>query len=156
MSTLIATAAILIIAQQLVSEPVPRADYLSVMDTEFAAMDANRDGSVTAEEIAQRQTATVRAQVVAANRQIFANLDGNRDGMLTPDEFLQLAASPQPADPAPTMQRLDLDRNGAVSLVEHRTVMLGTFDALDADKDGVVTPAEGAAAQQMQQNPAGR
>ena len=151
MITPLASALAILFAQQLVTEAVPRADYLVVMDGEFAAMDLNQDGTVSAEEIAQRQNASARQQIVQANRQIFANLDSDGNGMLTPEEFLQLAASPQPVDPAPQMERLDLNRDGTISLVEHRTVMLATFDALDTDKDGIVTPAEGAAIQQAPQ-----
>lgn len=150
----IASAAFLVLAQQIVTEPVPRADYLSVMDAQYAALDADGNGAVTPEEIAQQQNAVAQQQVAAANRQIFANLDKDGDGTLTPQEFLQLAARPQPIDPAPTMQRLDLNRDGTVSLVEHRTVMLATFDSLDADKDGVVTPVETQAAQQAREQAA--
>jgi hypothetical protein len=46
------------------------------------------------------------------------------------------------------MQRLDLNKDGIVNLIEHRTVMLATFDAIDSDKDGVVTPAEMQVSQQ--------
>jgi hypothetical protein len=46
------------------------------------------------------------------------------------------------------MQRTDLNHDGIVTLVEHRTATLATFDGLDADKDGVVTPAEMEASQQ--------
>ena len=145
---IIATASALLLMQQLVTEPVRRADYLVVMDGQFNALDADGDGKVTAQEIARQQTQAQAQQIAAANRQIFANLDANGDGMLSPDEFLKLAAAPQPVDAAPTMQRLDLDRDGSVSLVEHRTVMLGSFDALDADKDGIVTPEESQQAQQ--------
>ena len=153
---IINAATALVLMQQLVTQPVPRADYLVVMDTEYQAMDLDGDGAVTAQEIAQRQSQAQAQQIVEANRQIFTNLDTNQDGMLSPDEFLKLAAAPQAADPAPTMQRLDLDRDGSVSLVEHRTVMLATFDALDMDKDGVVTPAEAEAGQQARASAEGR
>ena len=146
----IATASALLILQQLVTQPVPRSDYLAVMDAQYAAMDLDGNGSVTADEIARQQAEAQAAQVVAANREIFANLDADGNGMLSPDEFLRLAAAPQPVDAAPTMQRLDLNRDGSVTLVEHRTIMLTTFDAIDADKDGVVTPAESEAAAQAQ------
>ena len=146
----IATASALLIMQQLVTQPVARADYLAVMDAQYTAMDVDGNGAVTAEEIARQQAEAQAAQVVAANREIFVSLDADGNGMLSPDEFLRLAAAPQPVDATPTMQRLDLNGDGSVTLVEHRTIMLSTFDAIDLDKDGVVTPAESEAAAQAQ------
>jgi hypothetical protein len=37
---------------------------------------------------------------------------------------------------------MDLNRDQSISLVEHRTVTLANFDRMDADKNGIVTPAE--------------
>ena len=146
----IATASALLIMQQLVTQPVARADYLAVMDAQYTAMDMDGNGAVTAEEIVRQQAEAQAAQVVAANREIFVSLDADANGMLSPEEFLRLAAAPQPVDATPTMQRLDLNGDGSVTLVEHRTIMLSTFDAIDLDKDGVVTPAESEAAAQAQ------
>jgi len=137
----------LLLAQQAVTQPVPRAEYLKVMDGEYDKMDANRDGRVTPQEAAAKLAQDERDRALAANRQIFAQLDKDKNGSLSPQEFAGLIAVP-PADPAPFMQRMDLNKDGIVTLVEHRTVMLATFDALDSDKDGVVTPAEMAASQQ--------
>ena len=146
----IASAALLLM-QQAVTEPVPRADYLKVMDEQFKQMDANGDGKVTAEEVSARETANEKAQALATNRRIFTELDKDKNGSLSPDEFAQLVANPPPVDPTPFMQRMDLNKDGVVTLVEHRTVLLQTFDEIDADKDGVVTPAEMQASQQRQQ-----
>ena len=141
-------AAGLVFSMQAVTEPVARAEYLAVMDAEHAKLDANGDGNVTGQEAAAAQTREAQMQVLAANRQIFARLDRDNNGTLTAEEFAALAAQPQPADPAPFMQRLDLDKNGSVTLIEHRRVMAQTFDAIDTDVDGVVTPAEMNAANQ--------
>lgn len=136
------TATIFTITVQAVSEPVPRAEYLQVMDTEFATLDANGDGNVTAAEVAQKMNADSAMQAYAQNRQIFQRLDIDGSGQLTPEEFAGLVAAPPPADTTNFMARLDLNQDGQVTLVEHRTVMLQTFDNIDADKDGIVTPAE--------------
>lgn len=144
-----ATAALLFL-QQAVTQPVPRAEYLQVMDGEYRKMDTNGDGRVTPQEAAAKLMQDERDRALAANRQIFAQLDKDKNGSLSPQEFAGLIAVP-PADPAPFMQRMDLNKDGIVTLVEHRTVMLATFDGLDTDKDGVVTPAEMAASQNRQQ-----
>jgi hypothetical protein len=38
--------------------------------------------------------------------------------------------------------REDGNRDGRISMIEHRTATLANFDRLDTDKDGIVTPAE--------------
>ena len=136
------TASLLAIAVQAVDQPVPRAEYLQVMDTEFAKMDADRNGMVSAAEVAQKLTNDTTMQAYAQNRQIFQRLDIDGSGQLSPEEFAGLIAAPPPADTTNFMARLDLDKDGQVTLVEHRTVMLATFDNIDADKEGIVTPAE--------------
>ena len=40
------------------------------------------------------------------------------------------------------MAKMDLSKDGQISLIEHRTATLANFDRMDTDKDGVVTPAE--------------
>lgn len=146
----------LLLSFQSVAEPVARADYLAIMDNEFAAMDADGNGWVTPQEISAKLTQDERTQAMAANRQLFSQLDTNRDGMVSPDEFAQLVASSQPVSPASYMQRVDLNQDGQVTLLEHRRVMLNQFDALDTDLDGIVTPMEiqaGTAQQQAAPTP---
>lgn len=121
---------------------MPRAEYLATMDAQFSAMDSDGNGWVTSGEAARKMTVDTQSQVMAANRQIFQRLDKDRNGQLSAEEFAGLAASPPPADPSNFMSRVDLNGDGQVTLVEHRTVMLATFDRIDADKDGVVTPEE--------------
>jgi Ca2+-binding EF-hand superfamily protein len=143
-------SAVLFLLQQAVTEPVQRSDYLKVMDGEYQKLDADHDGRVTAQEASAKLTRDERDQALAANRAIFTQLDKDKNGSLSPDEFAALVVV-RPVDPAGFMQRMDLNKDGIVTLVEHRTVMLATFDALDTDKDGVVTPAEMLASQQRQQ-----
>ena len=40
------------------------------------------------------------------------------------------------------MNRLDLNRDQKITLIENRTATLANFDKLDTDKDGVVSVAE--------------
>jgi Ca2+-binding EF-hand superfamily protein len=146
----ISTAALLVL-QQAVTQPVPRADYLKVMDAQYQAFDASGDGRVTPTEVVAKLARDERERALATNRAVFAQLDKDKNGALSPEEFAGLIGNVPPADPAPFMQRMDLNKDGVVTLVEHRTVMLATFDALDADKDGIVTPAEMAASQSRPQ-----
>ena len=139
---------LLVAAPQSADEPLARADYLRLMDQEFAAYDADRDGVVTSAEVAAKLQQDLQMQALQANRQLFAQLDTDRDGMLSPEEFAALAATGQRADPSQFMGRVDLDGDGNVTQVEHRRVMLGAFDAIDTNLDGIVTAAELAASQQ--------
>lgn len=151
----------MLFAMQAATEPVARADYLVVMDGEFSRMDADGNGWVTPEEVSAKLTQDEQMQAMAANRQQFVRLDTNQDGMISPEEYAALVnVNRQAASPATYMQRLDLNQDGQVTLIEHRKVMLDTFDALDADLDGIVTPMEmqtGTAQQaQAPQQPQGR
>jgi len=111
------------------------------MDSEFGKMDADKDSQVTKAEIEsfERAVSVVKAQ--AKNRQLFARLDANHDGQLSAAEFSQLA-SPAPPNAAPILSHMDLNRDQSITLVEYRTATLANFDRMDADKNGIVTPAE--------------
>ena len=123
------------------ARPIARSVFIASMDTEFRKMDADKNGTVTRVEIEafERAVSVVKAQ--AKNRQLFARLDADRNGQLSAAEFARLA-SPAPVDAAPMLSRMDLNRDQSLTLVEYRTATLSNFDRLDADKNGVVTPAE--------------
>jgi len=142
---------LLIAAPQSADAPLARADYLRLMDQEFTILDTDRDGVVTAAEVAAKQQSDMRTQALQANQQLFVQVDVNGDGYLSPEEFAALAATGQQTDGSQFMARVDLDRDGTVTLIEHRRVMLDTFDAIDADLDGMVTTTEMAASQQVGQ-----
>ena len=70
-------------------------------------------------------------------------LDRDGNGVLTAEEFAGLV-NPQaiPADPAPLMQAFDANGDGIITLVEYRVRTQANFDAVDSDRDGVVTNSE--------------
>ena len=123
------------------SRPIARAVFLANMDSEFGKMDADKNGQVTKDEIEsfERAVSVVKAQ--AKNRQLFNRLDANHDGQLSAAEFSQLA-SPASPNAAPILSHMDLNRDQSITLVEYRTATLSNFDRMDADKNGIVTPAE--------------
>jgi hypothetical protein len=122
--------------------PIPRATFIANMDSDFAKIDANHDGIITAQEFANYHHRLAILQAQQRNRALFAALDANHDGQLSPAEFAQLVGNvPQP-NVAPLFGKLDANHDGKVSLVEYRAATLANFDRLDTDKDGVVTPAE--------------
>ena len=46
------------------------------------------------------------------------------------------------AVPVPTVQEFDRDGDGAITLVEYRIRTQDNFDAMDQDRDGIMSPAE--------------
>lgn len=128
-------------AQQVGSQAISRSIFLANMDTEFRKMDADKNGTVTPAEIEGFDRAVSLLKAQAKNRQLFVRLDADRNGQLSATEFARLA-SPEPVNAAPMLTHMDINRDQAISLVEYRTATLANFDRMDADKNGIVTPAE--------------
>ena len=122
--------------------PVPRTEFIATMDTEFRKMDADKDGVLTRKEIEDYERSMSGVAIDNRRRALFNALDTDHNGLLTPQEFarLQLPAPPISADPM--LGQADLNHDGTITLVEWRTAKLRNFDAMDTDKDGVVTPTE--------------
>lgn len=102
-----------------------------------------------------------RAEYLAYGRSLFTLLDRDRDGRITRAEFEQALASgaaPPPAErpargpglrpPAADPQlrsafdRIDRDRDGAITLAELDAARLGVFQQMDANGDGRLTREE--------------
>jgi Ca2+-binding EF-hand superfamily protein len=124
------------IGQTVPTKPVSRADFIKKIDTGFAAVDANHDGSLTKAELdaAERRTFQQRLQAE------FKQLDTNHDGQLSFGEFAAAAHTNVNVDQI--VQKLDSNHDGKISADEFRAPQLANFAKLDANHDGVVTPAE--------------
>ena len=113
---------------------------------DFAAIDANKDGKVTPEEL----TAWRKAQAVG--------IDTNADGKLSVDELaaMDLKAMTDRAKARATemVARLDTDGDGMLSASELVSPPVPTdlFARIDTNKDGAVDQAEADAAMQMMQH----
>lgn len=129
------------------TQPLARSAFLATMDAQFHKMDANGDGFVSDVELAAQQQRDVNDAAVERARTAFARLDANHDGQVTSEEFVRASVGQQrKVDVTALMGRLDVNRDHKVSVVEYRTLTLAKFDQLDADKDGIVSPAEQRAA----------
>lgn len=124
------------------SPPLIRNQFIADMGAEFRKMDVDRNGQLSRTEIEQYQQAQAIAQAEARNRQLFAELDTDKNGRLSPAEFAKLVRPPAASSAQPMLARMDSNRDQQISLVEHRTATLANFDRIDADRNGVVTPAE--------------
>lgn len=121
---------------------VPRAEFLATMDSQFHAMDADRNGILTRKEIEQGQRAASARAVEEERKALFARLDTDNNGALSPAEFAKLPIDAPKTDPSPVLVQDDLNHDGSITLVEYRTAKLANFDRMDTDKDGVVSIAE--------------
>lgn len=121
--------------------PLPRTTFIATMDGEFGKFDANKDGALTRVEIEAGQRAAATAQARARAQALFQRLDADRNGTLSAAEFGKLPIN-APAVDASGIMGFDTNRDGRVTLIEHRTATLINFDRLDADKDGTVSPTE--------------
>ena len=125
------------------AQPLARATFIATMDEEFRKMDANRDGIASHAELEAHQHRHAVRAVEERARATFAGIDADRNGQISMSEFLRATARPpKKPDVSGVMTRLDSNRDQKVTVVEYRTLTLATFDGLDADKDGVVSPAE--------------
>lgn len=122
--------------------PVPRTAFILTMDSEFGKMDVNKNNLVTKAEIEQFQRAASAMEAQLRLRALFAQLDADRNGQLSPVEFSRMAVNSTAANAAPVLGLADLNRDGTITLVEYRTAKLAKFDAMDTDKDGIVSVAE--------------
>lgn len=122
------------------AESVTRAKIVANAEAEFARVDANKDGQMSRTEIEATQRTTFAARVDARNKALFAELDSDKNGQISPIEFAK--ATPVPKPDASTVLRIDTNKDGQVSLAEHRSATIETFIKIDANKDGVITGPE--------------
>ena len=122
--------------------PVPRSDFIATMDGEFHKVDADKDGILTRREIEDYGRAMSFMVIDNQRRALFNALDKDHNGVLTPQEFAQLNLPAPKISADADLQQADLDHDGKITLIEWRTAKLRNFDAMDTDKDGVVSVEE--------------
>lgn len=138
-----------------------RTEMVARADKQFAKLDTNSDGKITAEERAVRKDARIEAR--------FQRLDADKNGSVTLTEMK--AADAQRGEKRAErgergekggkghhgmrrghhgrggpgggmMMRADADKDGVITKAEFQAPMVAMFDKLDTDKNGVVTKAE--------------
>lgn len=125
---------------------VTRTSFTKGIDARFAALDTNKDGSLSDSEIAAGQTQAVQRVRGAQHQRLeaqFKKLDTNKDGALSMAEFTA-AARPVRSNGSSEqrLKAIDSNKDGKVSLQEYRSRPLASFDRMDANKDGTVTAQE--------------
>jgi hypothetical protein len=134
-------------AKEEAEKPITRAEISAKLDADYADMDADKDGKVTAAEIDARLVKSAEAKIAEIKKErdaAFAKVDTNGDGNISRAEFDEKAKLPtvkQP-DAKPFLARFDADKDGSMTLEEFRAPTLANFTKLDANKDGTISPAE--------------
>lgn len=147
MSRIILALAVLAIpamarAQTAAVKPIPRAQFIAEMDSQFRTIDTDKNRQLSRAEIEQYQKVLTDAGAKARNRALFAELDSNKNGQLSASEFAKLPVPAQAVGAQPMLDQEDSNRDSQISLVEHRAATLANFDRIDTDRNGVVTAAE--------------
>ena len=120
---------------------IPKADVVANADKEFAEVDTNKDGKMSRTEIETFQRGIAVEMATARNKAVFAALDADNNGQLSAAEFAKLNSGTPKVDPSNVL-RIDTNKDGQVSLAEHRSATLATFTQFDTNKDGALTAAE--------------
>ena len=106
-------------------------------------LDSDKDGRLSGTEIEQFEKQRLLAEAQARNDALFDRLDVNKNGQISSREFDKLVPEkPLAAGAQPMLSREDSNRDGQISLIEHRSATLANFDPLDVDRDGVVLAFE--------------
>ena len=121
---------------------VARTMYIATQDAEFHKMDSDHNGQVTRSEVEAYQRITAVATARARSGAMFAGLDTDKNGQLSQAEFDRLVSGAPPVDGRPLVTLLDTNKDGQISLIEHRAGKLARFDQIDTDKDGIVSVVE--------------
>lgn len=121
---------------------VARAEFVTRVEKEFTDTDLDKNGTLSAEEIAsfRRTRRAERAQQANATR--FSQLDQDKNGALDRREFAALTPQAPEFSAVPLVSRFDVDKDGILSLDEYRAGSLVDFERWDTDKDGKLNPAE--------------
>jgi EF hand len=129
------------------SKPIARADIVRELNANYKNVDTNGDGAIVLSEIQAAQARSNQAADAIYDKrrdEAFKKLDTNKDGQLSVAEFN--AGSPPPSiqrpAPAAILQQLDANKDQKVTQAEFGAIMLGNFDKVDANHDGIASVEE--------------
>ena len=131
--------------------PITKAVFLQRMDSQFTAVDANKDGFTDRAEIESAEGKAYAARKALGLREreaAFRKLDTDKNGSLTLQEFNAVASAQvlPKADATGMLNRFDTNKDGKISLAESRAPAAAQFDRADTNKDGTLSVEEQRAA----------
>jgi len=129
------------------ARPITRAQISDKLDSDYADLDADKDGKVDAAEIRARLLKGAQADLEVIKKErdaTFAKFDADGNGQISKAEFEAHAKLPTIKDPdaKPFLDRFDANKDGGISKDEFRTPTIANFERLDKDKDGTLSVAE--------------
>ena len=129
------------------AKPVTRIELSNRLDTDYADLDADKDGKVDAAEINARlkKGAEADLEIIKKERDAaFAKFDTDSDGAISRAEFDARAKLPTIKEPdaKPFLDRFDANKDGGISKDEFRSPTMTNFEKLDKNKDGTLSVAE--------------
>ena len=125
--------------------PITRSEFLANVKGRFDAVDSNHDGYLEESEIAAAQQKEIEQLRSAQQQKLdaeFTRLDSNHDGALSKAEFIAAAPALKTRTPREIVQQMDKHNLGKVSFADYSAGPLASFDSLDSNHEGTVTPQE--------------
>lgn len=139
--TLLLVAGAAPLAAQNAPQSIAKAQWMTNAEAEFKRVDVNNDGQMSRAEIETFQKAAAVRMISERSKAIFAQLDADKNGQLSAAEFSKLSNT-NPTVDITSVMKVDTNKDGKVSLAEHKAATLETFTAVDTNKDGILTEAE--------------
>lgn len=125
--------------------PATKARIQAEVKANFDRLDANKDGFVDKAEAQKGLDLEVAAREKRRSDGVsaaFARLDTNKDGSLSRAEFDAISNKVRAPTGNPYLTENDTNKDGRVSLSELAARTSTQFDAMDRDKNGVLSPQE--------------
>ena len=125
---------------------VTRAQLTQQVDGEFKRLDANGDGKISKAEIQaalDKMMSNTAAELKKRQDEEFSKLDKDKNGQLSLAEYESgVKVTPKAGAADQRLQAFDANKDGVITPAEFRAKPLAEFDSLDTNKDGVVSEAE--------------
>ena len=128
---------------------IARSNPTAAVGKEFATMDANKDGKISAAEHA------------AGAKAMFEKMDSDKDGKVTAAEMTAAhkavtgrAVKKADMSSADKMKMVDANGDGVLTAEAHATASASMFTKMDTDKDGFLSKSEMGAGHASMMKPA--
>ena len=123
-----------------------RAEVTQQVDAEFKSLDTNGDGKITKAEIQaalDKMAAATAAQLKQRQDEEFRKLDTDHNGQLSLAEYeAGVKITPKAGVADERLQAFDANKDGVITPAEFRSKPLAEFDRVDTNKDGTISEAE--------------